>query len=44
MRTSEETTDVRWVPVAELDALPMHRSMRERLEVFLRAPGTVHIG
>jgi 8-oxo-dGTP pyrophosphatase MutT (NUDIX family) len=32
---SDETTEVRWVPVDELDALTMDRSQRERLHSAL---------
>jgi ADP-ribose pyrophosphatase YjhB (NUDIX family) len=41
---SAETTEVRWTPVAELEALPMDRSMRLRLDHFLNAPRDVHLG
>jgi ADP-ribose pyrophosphatase YjhB (NUDIX family) len=42
--TSAETTEVRWIPVREIDALPMDRSMRLRLDHFLTAPQDVHLG
>jgi ADP-ribose pyrophosphatase YjhB (NUDIX family) len=42
--TSAETTEVRWIPVPEIDALPMDRSMRMRLDHFLTAPQDVHLG
>ena len=41
---SAETTEARWVPAAEVDALPMDRSMRMRLEHFLTRPRDVHLG
>jgi ADP-ribose pyrophosphatase YjhB (NUDIX family) len=41
---SAETTEVRWVPVAEISGLPMDRSMRLRLDHFLDAPQDVHLG
>jgi 8-oxo-dGTP pyrophosphatase MutT (NUDIX family) len=41
---SAESTEVRWVPVPEIDALPMDRSMRMRLNHFLAAPQDVHLG
>ncbi|PRY30892.1 NUDIX hydrolase [Pseudosporangium ferrugineum] len=43
-KTSAESTEVRWVPVREIGALPMDRSMRMRLDHFLDAPGDVHLG
>ncbi|MCU7731166.1 NUDIX domain-containing protein [Actinoplanes sp. KI2] len=42
--TSAESTEVRWVPVREIDRLPMDRSMRMRLDHFLNAPRDVHLG
>jgi ADP-ribose pyrophosphatase YjhB (NUDIX family) len=42
--TSAESTEVRWIPVREIDALPMDRSMRMRLDHFLTAPQDVHLG
>jgi 8-oxo-dGTP pyrophosphatase MutT (NUDIX family) len=42
--TSDESTEVRWVPVANLQSLPMDRSMRMRLDHFLDAPEDVHLG
>jgi ADP-ribose pyrophosphatase YjhB (NUDIX family) len=42
--TSAETTDVRWVPVQEIDSLPMDRSMRMRLDHFLTRPRDLHLG
>lgn len=44
LTTSEETPDVRWVPVPEIRSLPMDRSMRKRLDHFLTAPQDVHLG
>jgi ADP-ribose pyrophosphatase YjhB (NUDIX family) len=43
-RTSTETTEVRWVPIAEIDSLPMDRSMRTRVNHFLTMPLDVHLG
>jgi ADP-ribose pyrophosphatase YjhB (NUDIX family) len=42
--TSAETTEVRWIPAAEIDSLSMDRSMRMRLNHFLTAPLDVHLG
>ncbi|MET8151801.1 NUDIX hydrolase [Actinoplanes sp. NPDC049668] len=42
--TSVESTEVRWVPAAEIAALPIDRSMRMRLDQFLTAPHDVHLG
>ena len=41
---SSETTEVRWIPVPEIGALPMDRSMRMRLDHFLTAAQDVHLG
>jgi ADP-ribose pyrophosphatase YjhB (NUDIX family) len=41
---SVETTEVRWVPVREIDSLAMDRSMRMRLDHFLTRPRDVHLG
>ena len=41
---SEESTEVRWVLPAEIDSLPMDRSMRMRVEQYLNAPETPHLG
>lgn len=37
---SDETTAVRWVPVDEVDRLPMHESQRMRIEWGLSRTGT----
>lgn len=42
--TSPESTEVRWTAVAEIESLPMDRSMRLRLDHFLTAPRDVHLG
>jgi hypothetical protein len=42
--TSAETTDVRWIPGAEIGALPMDRSMRLRLDHFFSARRDAHLG
>ncbi|MEU4220823.1 NUDIX domain-containing protein [Actinoplanes sp. NPDC026623] len=42
--TSNESTEVRWIPVPEIGALPMDRSMRMRLDRFLTAPQDPHLG
>ncbi len=44
LTTSEETPEVRWVPVSEVGSLSMDRSMRMRLDHFLTAPQDVHLG
>ncbi|MEU4563765.1 NUDIX domain-containing protein [Actinoplanes sp. NPDC023936] len=41
---SSESTEVRWVPPAEIGALPMDRSMRMRVEHYLTAPHSPHLG
>ncbi|GAA4953368.1 NUDIX hydrolase [Actinoplanes utahensis] len=41
---SSESTEVRWVPPAEIPALPMDRSMRMRVDQYLTAPGSIHLG
>jgi 8-oxo-dGTP pyrophosphatase MutT (NUDIX family) len=42
--TSAESTEVRWVPVAEVGGLEMDRSMRMRLDHFLASPRDIHLG
>lgn len=44
LATSEETTEVRFVPVAELDGLAIHPSMRLRIEHGLQARSRPYIG
>lgn len=44
LRTSEESTEVRWIPPDELEQLEIHQTTRLRLEQFLRHPGTPHLG
>ncbi|MFG1610744.1 NUDIX domain-containing protein [Actinoplanes sp. NPDC049265] len=41
---SDESTEVRWVPPAEVGALPMDRSMRMRVDRYFMAPEDVHLG
>lgn len=41
---SDESTEVRWVPPAEIASLPMDRSMRIRVEHYLTAPLDIHLG
>lgn len=41
---SDESTEVRWVPRAEVEALPMDRSMRLRISHYLAEPPLPHIG
>ncbi|MEV4343545.1 NUDIX domain-containing protein [Actinoplanes sp. NPDC049596] len=42
--TSAETTEVRWIPAAEIGSLPMDQSMRLRLDHFFAAPQDPHLG
>jgi ADP-ribose pyrophosphatase YjhB (NUDIX family) len=41
---SDESTEVRWVPVAEVASLAMDRSMRRRIEDFLAGSVQPHLG
>jgi ADP-ribose pyrophosphatase YjhB (NUDIX family) len=41
---SDESTEVRWVAPAEIDSLPMDRSMRMRVSQYLNAPQDIHLG
>jgi len=41
--TSDESTEVRWVEPREIEALPMDRSMRMRLNHHLAAPESIHL-
>ncbi len=43
-RTSDESKAVRWVPTDELDDLPIHPSMRQRISDALVYSDTVHVG
>jgi len=43
-RTSSESKQVRWVAPAEIPALPMHPSMRQRVEHFLARRSEPFIG
>jgi ADP-ribose pyrophosphatase YjhB (NUDIX family) len=40
---SDESTEVRWVPVAEVASLAMDRSMRRRIEDFLDGSAQPHL-
>src|SRR4051812_20754970 len=42
--TSSETRDVEWVDRGRVDALPMDRSMRLRIEHYLSGRHTPHLG
>lgn len=42
--TSNESTEVRWVPPGEIGALTMDRSMRMRLDHYFASPQTPHLG
>ncbi|MFF5288899.1 NUDIX hydrolase [Paractinoplanes globisporus] len=41
---SAESTEVRWVPVAEIETLEMDHSTRLRLDHFLTTPRELHLG
>jgi 8-oxo-dGTP pyrophosphatase MutT (NUDIX family) len=41
---SEESSDVRWVPGADLDSYPMDRSMRLRIGHYLQGRPTPYLG
>lgn len=41
--TSDESTEVVWVPAAELHSLQMDRSMRKRIEHYLSGDSSPHI-
>ena len=43
-RTSDESKAVRWVPADELDELPIHPSMRQRISDALADSDAVHVG
>lgn len=44
MRTSEETSEVRWVAPEELDRLAIHPSMRLRIDHYLAGRREPYIG
>jgi ADP-ribose pyrophosphatase YjhB (NUDIX family) len=44
LRGSDESTDVRWVPSAELDELPIHHTTRLRLWHFLEGRDQPYVG
>ncbi|MDG4821904.1 NUDIX domain-containing protein [Asanoa sp. WMMD1127] len=41
---SAESAEVRWTAPSDAATLPMDRSMRMRIDQFLKSPGAVHIG
>jgi ADP-ribose pyrophosphatase YjhB (NUDIX family) len=41
---SAESSEVHWVEPAAIGSLPMHRSMRMRIERYLTGSGTPHLG
>ncbi|TMQ90718.1 NUDIX domain-containing protein [Actinomadura soli] len=44
LQVSDESLEVRWVPVAELDDLPMHHTQRLRLSHYREGRDTPHLG
>ena len=44
LRSSNESTEVRWIPPRQLRDLEIHHSTRRRLEHFLQHPDTPHLG
>jgi len=44
LRSSNESTEVRWIPREELKDLEMHHTTRLRVEHFLQHPGKPHVG
>lgn len=44
LRVSVESLEVRWMPIDELDDLPMHHTQRLRLRHYLEDPGQPHLG
>src|SRR4051812_35572789 len=44
LRSSEESTDVRWIPPDEIDDLSIHHTTRLRLQHFLEERSTPYIG
>lgn len=43
LRSSHESTEVRWISADQLDELEIHHTTRLRLEHFLRHPGKPHL-
>jgi ADP-ribose pyrophosphatase YjhB (NUDIX family) len=43
LTTSNESTQVEWVPSASLTDLPMHRSMKMRIDHFRKGSDTPHL-
>lgn len=44
IRTSDESSEVRWVPREDVVNLPMHASMRQRIEHYLVSRATPYLG
>jgi 8-oxo-dGTP pyrophosphatase MutT (NUDIX family) len=44
LRSSDESTEVRWIPRADLKELEIHHTTRLRLDHFLRHPDAPHLG
>ena len=44
LRSSAESTEVRWIPPEQLKELEMHHTTRRRLEHFLAHPGVPYLG
>jgi 8-oxo-dGTP pyrophosphatase MutT (NUDIX family) len=44
LRSSDESTEVRWIAPEQLKDLEIHRTTRLRLEHFLAHPDTPHLG
>lgn len=44
LHTDSESSEVAWTPVADLDALPMHPSMRLRIDHYLEGRATPYLG
>lgn len=44
LAVSDESTDIAFVAAAQLDGLPMHPTQRLRIDHYLAASGTPHLG
>ncbi|MEU4824016.1 NUDIX hydrolase [Actinomadura citrea] len=44
LHVSDESLEVRWVPAAELDDLPMHHTQRLRVRHYREHRGSPHLG
>jgi ADP-ribose pyrophosphatase YjhB (NUDIX family) len=44
LRVSDESLEVRWVPVSELEELPMHHTQRLRVSHYLEGRESPHLG